>query len=197
MKKLTCPLCGTELPEDSFYVDRTVNSGRRKLCIPCYNLKSTAYRRSIHGVITQIWHNQKVNSRVRNHPEPSYTKSELAGWIFRQKEWEKLYGEWVKSGFRPELSVSVDRIDSRLPYTLDNIRLGTFKENLLNENIEMRQGKIGRGRPVIGITETGKEIVFLSASIASRETGLQKTHISACARGERNSTGGYKWRYIC
>lgn len=197
MNKLVCPLCGEELPESSFYIDRTVNSGRRKLCIPCYNLKSTIYRRSIHGVITQIWHSQKFNSRVRNHPEPSYTKSELAGWIFRQKEWEKLYGEWVKSGYKRELSVSVDRIDSRLPYTLDNIQLVTFKDNLLNENIEIKSGKIGRGRPVLGITEAGKEIVFLSASIASRETGLHKTHIAACARGDRNSTGGYKWRYLC
>ena len=37
---------------------------------------------------------------------------------------------------------------------------------------------------------------FQSVSEASRKTGISKTCISRCCRGERKSTGGYKWKYI-
>lgn len=36
---------------------------------------------------------------------------------------------------------------------------------------------------------------FQSVSIASRMTGIDVRQISRCARGERNTAGGFKWGY--
>lgn len=37
---------------------------------------------------------------------------------------------------------------------------------------------------------------FKSASEASRKTGISKTCITRCCRGERNSSGGFIWNYV-
>lgn len=37
---------------------------------------------------------------------------------------------------------------------------------------------------------------FLSVAEASRETGVSKTCISRCCREERNSSGGFLWKYL-
>jgi hypothetical protein len=37
---------------------------------------------------------------------------------------------------------------------------------------------------------------YESASEASRITGISKTCIARCCRGERESSGGFIWRYL-
>ena len=58
-------------------------------------------------------------------------------------------------------------------------------------------GKCGElnksSKTVIDIT-TGK--VYGSAMIAAKENGLNFSHICACARGTRGSTGGKIFRYL-
>ena len=38
--------------------------------------------------------------------------------------------------------------------------------------------------------------VFYSVSEASREMGVDRTHITACCKGRQKTAGGYKWSYI-
>ena len=43
---------------------------------------------------------------------------------------------------------------------------------------------------------TGMELAkYNSASEASRKTGISKTCITRCCRGERKNSGGYIWEY--
>ena len=49
-----------------------------------------------------------------------------------------------------------------------------------------------RTRPVINITTN---ISYRSAAEAAMKLDLQATKITACCKGKRKSTGGYKWRY--
>ena len=53
-------------------------------------------------------------------------------------------------------------------------------------------------RKVVQLDMNGKEIqVFNSIQEAAKHIGKDDgTHISAVARGKRNSTGGFKWKYI-
>lgn len=53
-----------------------------------------------------------------------------------------------------------------------------------------------RKKEVIQFDLVGEEIArFNSASEASRKTGVSKTCITRCCRGERESSGGFKWKY--
>ena len=36
---------------------------------------------------------------------------------------------------------------------------------------------------------------YKSVAEASRQTGISKTCISRCCRGERDKSGGFKWEY--
>jgi len=54
-----------------------------------------------------------------------------------------------------------------------------------------------RKKQVIQFDLNGKELAkFISASEASRKTGVSKTCITRCCRGEREQTGGFLWKYI-
>lgn len=53
-----------------------------------------------------------------------------------------------------------------------------------------------RKKQVIQFDLTGKELTsYISASEASRKTGISKTCITRCCRGERKNSGGYIWEY--
>lgn len=53
-----------------------------------------------------------------------------------------------------------------------------------------------RTKQVVQYDLTGKELVkYNSASEASRITGISKSCITRCSRGERSNSGGYIWNY--
>lgn len=54
-----------------------------------------------------------------------------------------------------------------------------------------------RKKQVVQYNLEGEELArFVSASEASRKTGISKTCITRCCRGERVQTGGFLWEYI-
>lgn len=53
-----------------------------------------------------------------------------------------------------------------------------------------------RKKQVVQLNLDGKEIArYISASEASRKTGIYKTCIARCCRGERKQSGGFLWKY--
>jgi hypothetical protein len=49
----------------------------------------------------------------------------------------------------------------------------------------------------VGMTKNWESIkVFESAKLAHKETGVNYTKITEVARGKRQFSGGYRWRYI-
>ena len=54
-----------------------------------------------------------------------------------------------------------------------------------------------RKKKVVQYDLEGKQIaIFESVAEASRQTGVSKTCISRCCRGEREQSGGFLWKYI-
>ena len=47
----------------------------------------------------------------------------------KEESFDKLYDDWVSSGFDKKLSPSIDRVDTSKGYTLDNMRWLTHSEN--------------------------------------------------------------------
>lgn len=73
-----------------------------------------------------------------------------------------------------------------------NLEWCTAKENA-NYGNRNHKLSVKNGRPVVCV-ETGRE--FHSASFAAKVLGLSQSHISSCCRGERNTTGGYHFKYV-
>lgn len=148
--------------------------------------------RSLRGLICQRYARQKKSSNKREHDKPAYTIEELVSWCFKQDLYFKLFDNWVYSDYDTNLSPSIDRIDSNLPYTLDNIQLMTWQEN---KHKGYEEAKVNSGFRVAQYDLDANFIQeFISAREASRCTKIH--HISAVCAGTRKTAGGFKWRYL-
>jgi hypothetical protein len=56
-------------------------------------------------------------------------REEYYEWAFGHEEFERLFKEWVDSNYQRKLCPTVDRIDPKKGYYLDNMRWITHSEN--------------------------------------------------------------------
>jgi len=77
---------------------------------------------------TRVYSSMRRTSRLRGFPYPSFTKKELADWA-NKNNFDYLWSIYEFSGKPRWLRPSVDRLDNSKGYSMDNIRLVTWKEN--------------------------------------------------------------------
>ena len=130
-----CIRCHEILACEEFPADERCNDGRRNVCRSCRNGQTKEWRKNhpeydktVSGLSSHIYRHQKWKSKRRGHPEPTYTKEELQEWLVRQDRFSEIYEHWMKTG-KSEDRPSVDRVDHRRPYTMENIQLLTWREN--------------------------------------------------------------------
>ncbi len=110
------------------------------------------------------------------------------------------YPELVTNEWFP--GAEIDHIDTnRLNNHPSNLRWVSHKENQNNPLTKQHIGEGHLNRPdqslwVIKLSKDNEILHFYpSAHQASRETGVGRSHISECCRGERKSAGGFTWKY--
>ena len=112
---------------------------------------------------------QRKSSRIRGHELPAYTLEDLRAWMNQQPNLRRLMDE--------------------LPYTFDNIQLGSWKENQDNETAK-------KSKAIIQLTLEGEYIKeWSSAREAGREMGIPRANIGRVCRGQQNKTGGFRWEF--
>lgn len=67
-------------------------------------------------------------------------------------------------------------------------------ENTIKKSIEFNMSAENPLCKPVRCIETG--IVYHSAAEAARQTGLERSKISACCRGSRHTTGGFSWGFF-
>lgn len=148
--------------------------------------KSIEWR--IRAIFVSIYGSQITASKIRKHPPPAYSREELIDWVYKQTNpnIRELTQAWVDSGFKKALIPSIDRINSRLPYRFDNIRLVTWGDNNKFAIEEKMKPVEVYNRELVLITEYpsasecdrsfGMYIGFTSDAILDRDIG-RKTHL--------------------
>lgn len=139
-----------------------------------------------------------ITKRNGRNP-PNYSKESLYEWML-QNNYGVLHSNWVASNYSKWLSPSVDRLDNTKSYTLNNIQLGTWKENLNNQKAQNISGICisKRAKPIAQLTLDGVEIArYPSIGCAARALGLKRgsTNIANIANGKYISAYGYKWAW--
>jgi hypothetical protein len=89
------------------------------------------YRRTLKGLTNRMYHSQRSSAKIRGHYAPIYTLKEFREWLFSRPNFNRLYQGWVDSGYSKMKVPSADRINNAKSYTLDNLRLVTFRENVV------------------------------------------------------------------
>ena len=155
------------------------------------------YYKTKKGVITRIYISQKSRSKLRGHDLPSYSKKELYEWMYSQKLFHELFDTWKLSNYNKMNKPSIDRIDDSIGYTMGNIQLMTWQENINKSCKDRLTGIDNRNNKSINqYTEDMKFIAtFYSMQEACRQTGVACQNISATCRGKLHKAGGYIWKY--
>lgn len=104
---------------------------------------------------------------------------------------DRLFSEWVKSGYRKEFKPTIDRILNKKGYEKKNIQWLTWSENRYKQTMERRcrKGRViqMQGDKVIEIHKSQRQAVI--------DTGIAQSGISMCLCETRKTAGGYNWVY--
>jgi len=195
MKK--CTSCGKIKPLSEFHKCGKNIDGHTYECKVCANNRRFTYSKTISGLILQIYSNQKNSSKNRNHKPPAYSKEELKNWLLIQPNFNKLYNNWVKSGYKKYLTPSCDRKDDKLSYCFDNIRLVVWQENQDKSAYDRKNGIDTRQlKPVLkyDLNEVFLKEYF-SISQAGRENKINISHIVEVCKGKARTAGKFIWKY--
>lgn len=196
----TCYRCNETKCLSEFHVLKKSKDGVRGMCKPCSIKDIQDRQKTPRGLIKKIYHNQKMITGKNGRPAPTYTEEELFQWA-KANSLRELWYAWRDSGYAKDLSPSCDRLDNDISYTLDNIQLVTWRENLLNQkNMNIAGTLIHTGSKSVDMHDL--EGVYLktfpSVACAMREVlGKRGTvsNISNVAEGKWKSAYGYTWRW--
>ena len=182
-----------------FSKDETKKDRLQCKCKVCDKKRADAYQKTKPGVVTSIYHHQKLTSKKKGWPPPDYSKTELLERLFREPNFHKHFGIWEADGcINPLLKPSFDRKNDYEPYTFENLlRICSWGENKNRYHQDAIDGINNKmSKAVIQMDLEGNFIKeFYSQSQASRETKVCNVNISSCCNGKYNTAGGFKWKF--
>ena len=197
--KRNCAKCQTVKSLESFPKNKFKALGRGHTCLQCSKQQIKDYYRTKLGVVRAIYLGQVSSSKYRNHPKPSYSSEEFCKWLLSQKNFDKLYYEWIRSDCHKDKKPSVDRMDDYKPYSFDNIQLVTWKENRDNLSVAIIAGINNKqSRSVLQFSKDGNFIKeFYSIAQASRELNINPKNIIYCCqeKPKYKTAKGFIWKY--
>ena len=163
METKKCYRCKEDKGLDEYNKKGKNIGGLTTKCKQCILIVSHEYNQTRGGLITKIYSGQICSSKKRCHKTPTYTKTELVQWIYKQPMFEDLYNNWVQSDYDTWMKPSVDRIDDNIGYTMENIQLMTWKEN-------NKKSKFGKNKEVLQILNNKIIAGYKSLKEASKKT---------------------------
>lgn len=138
----------------------------------------------------------KKRAKEKGRPLPDFTKEEFMVWAY-EHGFDDLYKTWVQSGFKKDLSPSVDRLDDDKSYIFSNMQLITWEENNQKGNADRKAGKTKHlHKTVLQFDKYYNFIAeYISLNEAERQTGVNAWSISLVCKGKQHTAGGYIWQY--
>lgn len=182
------------LMKDSNNVFKVI-SGRYNLNID--STESDMFKRS------KIKFNDLVNRvRRKGFDEQTITLKQFVEWMMNNDMYKKLYIDYINNNKNRSLAPSVDRLDDYKTYSIDNIRLCTWKENKDKYNSDRLIGKnTKQSKPVIAISFDGTIKRFHSSHYAAQVTGIIRSSINRSCRTNskleipKSRSGEYIWLF--
>lgn len=146
-------------------------------------LESTArWRKTKRGLITNLY------GAMRGRQETLISLEELHEFADCNK-FNRLYNEWVKSGYQKQFKPSLDRISNKKGYVKGNIQWLTWAENKFKSIMELRSRK-GAVLQMMGDKVIAR---YISQREAVIKTGIAQGNMSEVLNGKRQFCGGYKF----
>ncbi|MCK9331237.1 MAG: hypothetical protein M0Q94_15280 [Candidatus Cloacimonetes bacterium] len=192
-----CKQCNETKPLEMFIASKRNTNGKSYTCKTCFCINTKAYRKTIDGMIRNIYETQVAKSKKRGHSSPTYNLLEFTNWIKSHDNFIDLYNNWVNSNYDTKLRPSADRLENDKGYSIDNIRLVTWDENNHKEHTNKLLGiNIKHNRAVIQYDMNMNFIQeHCSIRMASRKLNCLHSGIMRCCKGRQKYAYGFIWRY--
>lgn len=202
-----CKICNEEKSFGEFYPLKSGKYGIDSKCKICDINEGKKFRRTKKGLIFEIY--RTIKKSIKNHDENllHFSREDFYSWLDNKPSFINLYEIWENSDYIVDLKPACYKIDSDMPYTLDNLSIATSKQ--VKEKIA-KDRKSGANhsfntkisKPVNQYTKDG---IFIKKhhSIQAAERYLQEinndnrrygTSITACKNGRAKSAHGYVWK---
>lgn len=188
-----CKKCDTYKDVSKFHKNISIKDNCCTYCKSCSLIKS----RGLTEVLHKIYSAQITNNKKRGHGQIGYSRTEFINRFKNNKDYHELHNKWKKSGYNSDIKPSFDRINIFLGYSFDNIKLTTWKKNKQNHYNDVKRGIDDRTSKAVTMINknTREECDFHSIIEASRQTNINVSTISQACLKNRNSAGGYYWRF--
>lgn len=142
------------------------------------------WRKTKRGVVTNLFSHLKQRNSVDFDLDWLHEFSNC-------KKFNRLFDEWVKSGYLKQFKPSLDRVNCKKGYEPSNVQWLSWSENRYKQTMERRcrKGRViqMQGNKVIKIHKSQRKAVI--------DTGISQGNISSCLNGRRETAGGYNWKY--
>lgn len=201
-----CCDCGLTLPIENFIKKPSCKDGYEPRCRKCRTIKYN--KATPERVVKKLYLTQCNNAVIRKMALPTYTYEELLDWVLKQKNFNNIWDNYVKSNYQKDLRPSVDRINNDISYTFSNIQLVTWKDNLNNAVLAKKQGLLGKARKVASYTLDGQlHKIYPNVMSACRDINGKSWGIYTVADKKPVKDGrgypytpktykGFKWEWI-
>jgi hypothetical protein len=149
------------------------------------------YRRTKKGVLTNIYSHIVYRSKIKGFIDPDFDKEYLHNIFLEDGKFNRIYNDWVKSGYLKNTKPSIDRISNKKPYLKNNIQMLSWAENRFKQSMERRSRK-GQVCQILN----GKIInTFKSQREAWKNLGVEQAMLSMALNGKCKTAYGYEWKY--
>ena len=191
----TCTSCNMTLDKQFFYKRSARKKAISSECKQCLQQRALDFKRTKKGWMARAFQAMKQRERKRGHCSIDYNLGDFERYISLNKDFDKLYNKWVKSGYKKSLAPSVDRLEDTLGYSIGNIQITSWKDNNKKSHEYNSNGKsVRKYTPVLQYFDGKLVGRFFSIAEAGRKTGIPSKYIQRVVNGDRNKTCGFEWR---
>lgn len=186
-----CYTCKENKSTIEYSTNKAKADGLNHECKQCNRNRQSTKK----GLINRMYHNQVSHSKSRRHPRPAYTSNQLREWLLAKDEYSTMYDTYISNGMDKNLVPSVDRIDPSKPYTLDNIQLLTFIDNMKRNAKD--QGEKASKKVIVVNPKTGEMLCSAYSITAAAEVvggcnkNVQRSVDAIGSSGKINTCSGF------
>lgn len=210
----TCNVCGETLSLDHFnlsfgntkdgyvnYCKVCKNEKQRRFRLKHNNSHTLKYEKTKKGFLVRLYRNMKSRitgvQKAKHHlyaGKDLLPKEEFYAWALSHNDFHRLFSLYEASGFDKQKAPSVDRINTELGYTIQNMRWMTYKQNsalgcLTHANqIKRRVSQYDLSGGYIATYESITE--------AANKSGACNSHICRVVNGELKTAKGFIWKVM-
>jgi hypothetical protein len=184
--QILCTYCSLYKEQKDFTFSNL--NHKHYVCKECSKKYRSNRKGNINRLIDNIFAHQQFS---KSKLDVLYTWEEFSSWVLQQKKFLTLYKIWIESEFDRNVTPSVIRIDSKKPFTLDNLKITTSRLAQLNSSHS-------RNRCVAQLDENKNEITrYPNAKIAASLLNYKYySNIHEACKGKKKRVAGFHWKYV-